>query len=736
MELVKKLDLEEYISLFETFLARKKDIKLEGDSKIHLSYIKELEDIDFTSPKEVKNLDKELQLLRKFGHLHLDDIFEFVKIIKYFLYLKSLKSILDTKSLLDKWISGINIPSPILEITKTFKDNGKIKEGVYLELDSVCESIRIIKRDIQNILREYLQKESLIPYLVDSQIHLVDDEDCLLLRAGFNNVLKGSIINRSKFGFFYVVPSQIASMRDKLSTLANKKEELIFEIARDISQTFTKNLLFLKFINREFDRFDNYQARLNFARVKNLEFLLTKDSKNLKICEFKHPALKNPKSISINFSGDILMITGVNAGGKTMLLKSILSVVFLSKYLIPMPINASKSAIGNFKFIDLILDDPQSSKNDISTFAGRMLAFSEILKKTEGIIGVDEIELGTDSDEAASLFQILLDNLASKGNKIILTTHHKRLASLMAGDSRVQLLATLYDERKEIPTYEFLDGTIGKSYAFETAIRYGIPKMLINKARELHGADKERLNELIENSAKLEMKLQNKIRNENLKLQELDNKLQNLKHKEEALQNEFEAKKRELERIYNNAINEAKEAVKLKSSQEIHRKLNTANNILKAIKEQKAIKSIEVKEFKIGDSVKYGNSKGVILQLQKNVALVQMTDGMKLRVGIDKLKHTQIQQTKQSSFNVETPKNANVMLDLHGMRGEEALEALDEFISNSLIAGFDEVLVYHGIGTGRLSSLVRDFLQSHPKVVEFVDAPQKSGGFGAKIIKL
>ena len=96
------------------------------------------------------------------------------------------------------------------------------------------------------------------------------------------------------------------------------------------------------------------------------------------------PALKNPKSISLDFNGQVLMITGVNAGGKTMLLKSIISAVFLAKYLIPLPINASKSSIASFKFIHLILEDPQNSKNDISTFGGRMLQFSQILNQREG----------------------------------------------------------------------------------------------------------------------------------------------------------------------------------------------------------------------------------------------------------------------------------------------------------------------------------------------------------------
>lgn len=732
---IKALDLEAFFERFESFLARPKELFLQGDSKVHLRFIKELESLEFTAPKPVRNLEAQLALLKKFGYLKLDEIFEFVKIVRYFNYLKSLKC----EGVLGEWFANITIPELILQIAKSFLENGNLKEGIYLELDSIQAGIKRVKKDIEQSLREILNQNKLNAYLVDRQVHLINDEECLLLKAGFHHILKGQILNRSANGFFYVLPQSIANLKDKCNALNNQKEEQLFNICREISSVFTKHLLFLKFIDKEFDRFDAYQARLKFAVSYNLEFLAPQSSNKIALDSFKHPALKNPKSISLDFTGQVLMITGVNAGGKTMLLKSILSAVFLAKYLIPMPINANKSSIGSFKALHLILEDPQNSKNDISTFGGRMLQFSQILRESESIIGVDEIELGTDSDEAASLFKVLLENLMQKNNKIIITTHHKRLAALMAGNKKVQLLAALFDEIRQMPTFSFLNGTIGKSYAFETALRYGIPKTLVKEATMLYGEDKEKLNALIENSSRLEMQLQDAIRETQETKNALEQKINRLKEQERYQQESFQKQQRLLESQYLEAINAAKKAIKEKSTQDIHRQLNIATKLLKNAQATNVPKNStkEIPHFKIGAKIKYRNTRGTLLNLHKDTATIELEEGIKLRVKQNEITLSGIPQNNPKvNYKVQTPQNASVVLDLHGMRAEEALEALDAFISNSLIAGFDEVLIYHGIGTGRLSSVVRDFLKAHPKVLEFSDAPPKSGGFGAKIVKL
>lgn len=739
-EYLKSLDLQDFYESFTSFLARPKELFLQGDIKVHLRYINALEPLVFTPPKEVKPLHSQLALLKKFGHLKLDEIFEFVKIIRYFLYLKNLKC----EGILGEWFSSIQIPEQILPIVKSFLENGSLKTGIYLDLDSINASLENLKREISAQLSHTLNQNKLTPYLVDRQIHLINDEECLLLKAGFHHILKGQILDRSASGFFYVFPQNIANLKDKYTELKNQKESKLFEIAREISSIFTKHFLFLKFIDKEFDRFDSYQARLNFAKAKNLEFLAPKpNSTEILLDSFSHPALKNPKSITLHFKRQVLMITGVNAGGKTMLLKSILSVVFLSKHLIPLPINASKSRVPNFKSLDFILEDPQNSKNDISTFGGRMLQFSHILKQSDGIIGVDEIELGTDSDEAASLFKVLLESLMQKNNKIIITTHHKRLAALMAGNPKVQLLAALFDETRQMPTFSFLDGTIGKSYAFETALRYGIPKALINSAKILYGKDKEKLNALIENASRLEMQLTLEISKAQEKSHALEQKLQHLKDKEIALQEKFNKIQSMLEATYQDAINAAKIAAKEKTKSDIHRALNHANALInkaKSIKYDSNISSNNSNSnisYTKGTRIKYRNMKGIILSTNKQGALIELENGMKVKVALSELKLSgNVPSVPASKINIQAPQTVSPTLDLHGMRAEDALEALDIFLSNSLIAGFDEVLIYHGIGTGRLSSVVRDFLKSHPKVLDFTDASPKLGGFGAKIVKL
>jgi DNA mismatch repair protein MutS2 len=129
----------------------------------------------------------------------------------------------------------------------------------------------------------------------------------------------------------------------------------------------------------------------------------------------------------------------------------------------------------------------------------------------------------------------------------------------------------------------------------------------------------------------------------------------------------------------------------------------------------------------------------VLLSIKGKKAMVETDDGMKLQLPLVSLKRSgNIPKIKPKNINinVQKPDSGHVKLDLHGQRVEEALENLDKFLSDSLIAGFDEVLVYHGIGTGKLSHAVADYLRTHPKVVSFNDATAKEGGYGAKVIKL
>ncbi|RBQ31848.1 endonuclease MutS2 [Arcobacter sp. FW59] len=730
--LIKKLDLSDYITSFSKLFAREKSIILEGDINIHYKIISELSKYNINQPLNVENLDSQLMHIQKQGVLRVYEIYEFIKIINYFLYLKKFNFEGKLLEMMDKII----IPTDILKICEYFDDKANLKDGIDEDYDNIKQALYKNKDEIKQSLYKIINSSKIKPYLVDMQVHFINSEECLLVRGGFNHVLSGSVIDRSNAGFFYVIPHSVSDLKQKQSDLKNKQEEILFKLCKEISHIFEKNLLFLKFINKEFDKFDHYQARIFFAKIGDKNFILPSKNGENRLVDFCHPALSNPKPITIDFSKSVIMITGVNAGGKTMMLKSILSSIFLSKYLLPY--NAHKSTVvSNFKSINAVLDDPQSVKNDISTFAGRMLEFSKLFEVKNAIVGVDEIELGTDSDEAASLFKVIIEDLIKNDIKIIITTHHKRLAALMASNPDVELIAALYDEENQRPTYDFLQGTIGKSYAFETALRYKIPLGVVKRAKEVYGEDKDKLNELIERSSDLEREYRQKIEKLDIEIANMQRISNNLKDQKEQLDEHIYSEKSKLHKEYKDARDEAKKAIKAKMVKESHQHLNISHKMAKEIQVEKVQEEIE---FKVGDRVKYRNTKGVIVSIKGNKAFIENDMGMKVQVQLSDLSRSGNPPpkipSKKAVVTIQKSETGSIKLDLHGQRADEAIENLDKFLSDALLAGFEEVLVYHGIGTGKLAFAVKEFLKKHPRVKSFEDAHPSSGGFGAKVIKL
>ena len=727
-DLIAKLDLSAYISSFESFLARQKPLFVNGDLALNFARLGELSSANLSAPKPVIALSDAIERLGLMAVLHISEIYEFSKIISYFIYLKNQQ--IGTKT--DEYLAKIEIPDKIAEICSYFSENGELKDSVDERLISINEAMRRLKSQIDESLRSLMRSKSLANYLVDFNVHFISGCECLLLRGGFNASIKGAVMGRTQAGYFYVFPSSIEALKKEQSALLDRKEEIIYEHAKRISALFSQNVKFLRFIDGAFDYIDALLARVFFARSRDYSFVMPSNDGVIKLCEFAHPALKNPKRISIDFTRSVLLVTGVNAGGKSMLLKSVLSAAFCAKYLLPLSINASKSKISSFKEIDAIIEDPQNVKDDISTFAGRMQSWSKLFGKKNLLLGVDEIELGTDAAEAAALYSVLIEELIKNGIKMIITTHHKQLALNLSKNENVELLAALYDEKNSRPKYEFLAGIIGKSYAFETALRYSVPPSIVEAAKKLGGG--ESFNEAITKAINLELELKTKIKATDEKSAKLNSLIENLKEQKIAANDELKALRAKLEREFFYAISEAKKAINLKDTKEKQRSINKANELAKAI-EKPQIAPAPV--LKIGDSVKYGNIKAKVLSLSKNDANIE-ANGIKMRVPLTSLTKggVIVQPPATAQVKVEAARSASVMIDLHGLRSEEAVERLDKFISDALLAGLDEVLIKHGIGTGKLAYAVKEFLKAHPSIKGFRDGAANEGGFGSKIVKL
>jgi DNA mismatch repair protein MutS2 len=717
--ITQKLDLDLFINSFKNFYAREKPIEMMGDINLHFKYINALSTIEFPAIKEVPNLDEQLNRIKKQGILRLEDIHAFVTMVSYFNALKAI----NLPEPLRKWIQGIDTPTEVNDILLYFTDEGNLNPEREPELFEIEKAIKRNRTEIKDALYRTAHSSKLKDYLVDTQVHFFNGEETLLVRGGFNRIVKASVVGRSSSSFFYIIPQSVSHLKEKDTMLLSQKEELIYRYCQTFSATFHLHFLFIRFINREYDKFDHYQARVKFANAYNHEFILPSKRKVVNLDGFCHPAIENPKPVNIRLEKSVMLVTGVNAGGKTMLLKSLLSAVYMSKNLLPFKCNPEKTEVGHFKSIEAVIDDPQSVKNDISTFAGRMVEFAKLFDKENAIVGVDEIELGTDSDEAASLFRVMLDELKKKGITFIVTTHHKRLASLMSTDDDVELIAALYDEEQRQPTYTFLQGSIGKSYAFETAQRYGVPEHIVLKAKEVYGEDKENLNELIEKSTTLEREMRLKLEKIDEDLKAVERKREDLENIEERLNEQQRKAVATLENRYNAATKRALEAMKVKESTEGRRLLNEAHKQKKLSTHAKKVEQPNKRVLQIGDSVKYRSTRGEVLNIRNKEATIEV-DGMKMRVPIAQLRYIESIQKKavkkpKTVVNIEKSGRGAISIKLLGCYADEAIDKLDVFLSDALVAGFSSVEVIHGTGSGILKKVIIDYLKSYPKLQSF-----------------
>jgi DNA mismatch repair protein MutS2 len=282
-----------------------------------------------------------------------------------------------------------------------------------------------------------------------------------------------------------------------------------------------------------------------------------------------------------------------------------------------------------------------------------------------------------------------------------------------------------------------LEGIIGKSYAFETALRYGIAQNIVEKAKMLYGEDKGRLNELIQKNINLELLNRTKLKELEQKEETLLKLASSLEIQKEEQQEEFKEIKRKFESEYQKAVSLAKDAVREKSSENIHKLLNQADKAKKSIE---FLKVETQEEIIVGDRVKYGELKGVVVNVKKEFVSVEV-EGVIMHLPKNALKKIYLSLPKSrikksDTIILQRPISANVILDLHGLRSDEALEKTDRFLSDALLTGFDEVQIYHGVGTGKLAFAVKNFLKAHPSVKEFFDAPANKGGIGVTIVRL
>lgn len=647
-------------------------------------------------------------------------------------------------------------------IQKIIDENGEIKENASRKLAEIRKEIRNKRNDLVRSIGRIMKSLKEQEFVREDYLTLRDGRMVIPIKAEHKRHLKGFIHSESSTGqTVYIEPEETLELNNDIVSLSFAERREIERLLRELTQLIGSVSDRLKKSLDELAYLDTVFAKAKYSIEVLGSFPQINSCKPFEISDGRHPVLLkkigrvNTVPLNIKLTEEkVIVITGPNAGGKTVVLKTI----GLLALLVQSGIHIPASPDSNFHLFSKILidvGDEQSIEDDLSTFSSHLLNIKNILEEADNnsLILLDELGTGTDPDEGSSLATAVLMKLRDFGSTVFSSTHHGALKLIANSENGFTNAAMEFDNEELTPTYKFKLGVPGSSYAFEIARRIGIKKDIIEKATQNIDENKHKLEEfLIDVEAKstvLEKKLK-ELELENSRLAGLSNLFKNKLEKIEKEKKEILKKAKLDAENYLSGVN--------KKIEKVIRDLRETNASREVIKESKKIieevkketenlipKQVELKEektdFNTGDFVLVKNTattgKIVSVDKDKNRAVLQV-GSLKMQVSIDELNYVKetkqsAQKTMYSNYSLQT---REYRLDIRGEKPDEAEFSVVKFIDDSFMAGQDRVEILHGKGTGALKNTVASVLKSHENVKQFYFAPIESGGEGITIVEL
>lgn len=659
-------------------------------------------------------------------------------------------------------------------IEKVVTDRGELRDDASSELKKIRGRLNRERNRLRDAIHSVMRRVSKKGMTSDEGPTIRSGRMVIPILAEYKRKVDGFIHDVSSTGqTIYFEPVEALQINNEIRQLESEEQREIERILRQLtaevgkySETLEQNIPIIA-------RFDAIHCRvklgldldgtipelssdghLNLIRAMNPNLLL----KNLSL---KEPEPVVPLNLELNPDELALVITGPNAGGKSVAMRTVGMLNLMLQSGFPIPVQPdSRVPVLDGIYIDI--GDDQSIENDLSTFSSRLQWMRNTLEKLKknSLVLIDEAGSGTDPEEGGALFQAFVEQAINTGARVIVTTHHGSLKVFAHEHEKVVNGAMEFNQENLNPTYRFKKGYPGSSYAFEIADRLNIPKAVMKRARELLGKKRDAMGDLLIN---LEQKMQEF---ENLKL-EYEKRLHSLEKREKDVEehqkNMKSKRKKVLEKAYKDAeeimkganqrIEQAVEKVVNEGREDKDKITEARRDILdtkKEIASEKEKVQQEEKPFrskekpKIGDHVliEESNTSGELVELSGKKATV-LVNGMKIKSNLNKLvktnppkKEKKSIKTRAYSISEDTDLSVSPSLDLRGKRGDEAMKELTKYLDNALSRGLSQVEIIHGKGEGILHKLVHEHLKERSEVKSFEIAPWDSGGSGCTVVHL
>jgi DNA mismatch repair protein MutS2 len=667
------------------------------------------------------------------------------------------------------------------EISRIMNEHGEIRDNASEKLNTIRKSITSLKSQIDKRIAQSLSQAKTQGWISDeSNITVRNGRLVIPVPASNKRRIKGFIHDQSATGqTVYIEPAEVFELNNDIRQLELSEQQEIIKILMQFADFLRPNLpgildsfIFLGHI-------DFLRSKASFALETGATKPLFANNAKIDWLEARHPLLllshkklnKSvvPLDIKLDEEGRILIISGPNAGGKSVCLKTtgLLQYMLQCGLLVPL---RETSEMGIFRDIFIDIGDQQSIDNDLSTYSSHLINIKNLLEfaSERTLFLIDEFGAGTEPQSGGAIAESVLEALNEKKAFGVVTTHYANLKLQAAKGNGMINGAMLFDTRKLKPLYKLSIGKPGSSFAFEIAANIDFPTEILAGATEKAGTSKLDYDKLIQ---ELDNEREALLLKEK-QLQRADELLSSLIKKYEKLQSDLETNQKS---ILENARTEAKRLIEGSNSliektiREIRQsqadKSKTKQLRLEmqeqAEKLQKPVpgiaKTVNIPEPEpvvksnpeIGDPVKIeGQSEiGEIEELSTVDALVAFKT-VKLRVPLQKLialEKTAGQTKAKKSFdyryhNIVNDINARLAnfklnIDVRGHRGEEAVTLVQRYVDEALLLNVPEVSILHGKGNGILRRMIRDCLQSVPEVRSMNDEILERGGAGITVVR-
>ena len=650
--------------------------------------------------------------------------------------------------------------SYLLGILQVIDAAGALSDTASDKLFTLRQNIKKGDAEVKKILAEILSKSQ--ASLTESIITIRQGRPVLPVRSDSKNKIPGIVHDMSASGqTFYIEPNRVVQLNNDIAQKKIEEKNEVARILRELAEAIKPHIDDIRQNTWLIGQIDLINAKYRYQIAQKATVPQISDHKAIKLYAARHPLI-DPKIVVANDllfdqTLETIVITGPNTGGKTITLKTLGVAQLMAQSGLPILADLG-SQVGIFTEIFADIGDEQSIAQSLSTFSSHMTNIVKILDQVDAksLVLFDELGAGTDPKEGAALAISILDFLKTKHAKTLATTHYPELKAYGVESVGVENASMAFDLDNFRPTYRLVQGVPGRSNALEISRRLGLPSQILEEAAGFLTEDEHDVNVMI---ASLEQKNQEMTESaRQIKSLEKDNQL--LHHD---LTRALENFNRDREKELNKARQEAQDIVKVA--------VEEADHILKNLQEKSLLKPHEIIDAKhqLGElapeivdlsknkvlkkaKAKRGLKPGVevlVLSYNQRGNLVRLAkDGhWEVQMGLITTKLSEdefepiepeetVKKVKTKAVKKTVTSNIKAQLDLRGVRYEEAQKMLDDYMDQALLANLHQITIVHGIGTGVIRDMVREYLQRSRHVKSYTYAPQNAGGSGASIVTL